>query len=254
MKTIGVIGGMGPEASNRLCQLITEGTPAACDQAHVPVITFNNSAIPDRVAAIFSQGTSPLPELIRTARVLEAAGADFLLMPCNTAHYYLEDLQAAVSVPIVNMIAVTIAVVAGSYGEKCRVGLLGSTPTVQCGLYENELKNHGYELVVPSAADQEELVMAAIFGDQGIKAGMHEKPKKLLIEAARRLIDAGADVIVAGCTEISLVLNNGDVSVPVIDPLQVVASYAIQLAMLPLTGSNKGADEQSEALVSILGG
>ena len=233
MKTIGIIGGMGPEATNRLCSLITANTAAVRDQDHIPVIAFNNSAIPDRVAAIFAMGRSPVPELVRTARALEAAGADFLLMPCNTAHYFFDDVQAAVSVPLVNMIELTVKHIIEEFraGGHNVVGLLGSTPTVECGLYETILLAQGQEIVVPDENDQKLLVMDAIFGEQGIKAGMHEHPARLLQAAANKLIAAGATIIVAGCTEISLVLNNGDLGVPIVDPLQVVADYAVRHAL-----------------------
>jgi aspartate racemase len=230
--TIGIIGGMGPDATNRLCELITLLTPARTDQAHIPVITFNNSAIPSRVDALFHGGPSPLPELIRTARILEAAGADFLLMPCNTAHIYLEELQLAVTVPIVNMIEATVRHAIERYPRVDSVGVLGSTPTLKTGLYHKCFAKFGRSVVVPDEVVQIEMVMASIFGDNGIKAGRREQPKADLLRAGMHLHEKGAQVVIAGCTEISLVLTTAKTPFEIIDPLEVLANLAVDRALV----------------------
>jgi aspartate racemase len=230
VKTIGIIGGMGPEATNLLCQLITALTPANCDQQHIPVLTFNNSAIPNRGQAIFQAGASPLPELVRTARVLEAAGADFLLMPCITAHFYLEPLQAALSIPVVDMVQITIQFIAANYPTLKRIGVIGSTATLKCGLYDRFLHAAGCKSVLTTDALQA-TVMNAIFGEVGIKAGFIDGPREELLLAAQELVGNGAQAIIAGCTEVSLVLKDGDLSVPIIDSLKILAALAVELAL-----------------------
>ncbi len=237
-KTIGIIGGMGPRATNRLCELITDLTPASCDQQHIPVITFNNSAIPSRVEAISGDGASALPELIRTATVLEAAGADFLLMPCNTAHYYLKPLRAAVSIPIIDMVQTTIEFVKQNYPDLESIGIIASTSTIESELYQQVISSLALKNVTPDDVIQLE-IMSAIFGDDGIKAGKKTSARKAIINAASHLTGMGAECIVAGCTEVSLVLEDGDLTVPVIDPLSVLASFAIQLARAGLNEPQK---------------
>ncbi len=232
MDTIGIIGGMGPVATNRLSELITGLTPATSDQAHIPVITFNNSAIPSRVDAIFEGGVSPLPELIRTARILQTAGADFLIMPCNTAHYYFDDIQASVDIPILNMIEETVRQIVNELSEIEAIGLLGSTPTLECGLFHRYLLKYGKKVVVPDSSVQEELVMASIFGEHGIKAGYRDQPQAQLLEAGHHLIAKGSEAIIAACTEVSLVLKNGDLSVAVLDPLRVIAELAVKRSLI----------------------
>lgn len=227
--TIGVLGGMGPEATNQLCALITANTAASRDQDHIPVITYNNARIPERVAAARGDAGAldPVPEMSRTAQVLERAGADLLLMPCNLAHFFIADVQAAVRIPVLNMIEETVSHTVAKYPQCRRVGLLASTPTIECGIYERAFRQHDKQLLAPDAVEQEAKVMRAIYGSEGIKGGHKTVPRQLLTKAAESLVGRGADVIVAGCTEISLVLSPENSSFEVIDPLAVIARVAV---------------------------
>jgi aspartate racemase len=237
--SIGILGGMGPEATNRLCALITALTRARRDQDHIPVITYNNPKIPDRVAGVYGGGESPLPELARTARVLEDAGADLILMPCNLAHFYVRDIQAAMRVPLLDIIEETVRFVVERHPQCRGAGLLASTPTIRCRLYDNSFGRHGVRVITPNDEDQERKVMGAIYGPEGIKSGRKTVPRAMLKEAAHNLAAAGADVIIAGCTEVPLVLSQADVGVPVVDPLEVIAGVAVRLA---LAGNTAGGD------------
>lgn len=231
ISTIGVLGGMGPEATNRLCALITAATPATRDQEHIPVITYNNSLIPERVGAISGKTMSPVPEMIRTAQVLEQAGADLLVMPCNLAHHFIDEVRARIRIPILNMIEETVAFVVAQYPQLQRVGLLASTPTIELGLYKNSFAKHERVVLSPAACEQETKVMEAIYGKRGIKSGYRAKPRALLMEAAQQLSAKGAELIIAGCTEVSLVLKPERMPFPVIDPLEVIARVVVERAM-----------------------
>jgi aspartate racemase len=222
---------MGPEATNRLCALITNLTPARKDQEHIPVITFNNSLIPPRVEAIEGKSESPVPEMIRTARILEQAGADMLVMPCNLAHHFIKEVQTGVQVPILDMIEETINFAITTYPGFQTAGLLASTPTINRGLYHNSFARQHRRIVSPAASEQQSKVMEAIYGKQGIKSGYKTEPRILLLEAARRLLAEGAELIIAGCTEVSLVLEQRSIPYPIIDPLEVIARVAIERAM-----------------------
>ena len=107
MKTIGIIGGMGPMATVDLMQKIILATDACEDQNHIPILVDNNTNIPDRTAAILGQGTSPVPELLKSAERLTAQGADFLIMGCNTAHFFLPLLMPYLKIPFIRMIETT---------------------------------------------------------------------------------------------------------------------------------------------------
>ena len=229
--TIGILGGMGPEATNQLCTLITALTPVSRDQDHIPVITFNNPRIPDRVSAVRGSGPSPVPEMIHTALVLQEAGAAFLLMPCNLAHFYVADVQKAIRIPLLNMIEETVKFTIENYPACRRVGLVASTPTIECGIYEREFLQRNLVLISPDADVQETKVMRAIYGQDGIKCGHKSKPRALLKEVARHLTDKGAEVIVAGCTEASLVMLQKNSSGVIIDPLEIMARVEVKRAM-----------------------
>jgi aspartate racemase len=228
LKTIGILGGLGPEATAELFLRIIKATPAKRDQDHIPIIIFNNPKVPDRTAAILYGGENPLPELIRTARLLEKAGADFIIMPCNTAHYYYEELKSSVKIPFFNMIELTAEYVSKFYPEIKLVGLLATTGTVKTGLYQKVFGKYGVEILVPDDEDQK-LVMSGIY--DGVKAGNLEFGRKLLIDVASKLISKGAELIILGCTEVSVVIRSGDLKVPVVDPLQVLAEESVKYAL-----------------------
>lgn len=227
-KVIGILGGMGPEATAELFYRIVKETPAKKDQEHIRIIVDNNPKIPDRTAAILGEGENPLPEMIRTAKNLERAGVDFIVMPCVTAHYYIEELQRNISVPVLNMVELTAKTLAENFPEVKKAGLLGTTGTMKSKVFDKALGRVGVKVVYPSNESQKR-VMEAIYGC--IKAGKTLEGRKIIVEEANRLIHAGADAIICGCTEISLVLKNGDVAKPVIDPLQILACKAVMVAL-----------------------
>jgi aspartate racemase len=229
--TIGILGGMGPEATNEICALITALTPVTKDQDHIPVITYNNPLIPDRVKGVRNQGESPVPEMARTAQVLESAGVDMLLMPCNLAHFYWADVQKAVRIPLLNMVEETVKHIIENYPHCRTIGLIASTPTIESGLYEKAFHNYDRRLLSPGQEEQDNKVMRAIYGQDGIKCGHKTGPRALLYEAARGLVERGAQIIIAGCTEASLVLKEKDSAFTVIDPMEVIARVAVRRAM-----------------------
>jgi len=224
-KIIGILGGMGPEATIDLFYKIIKFTPAEKDQDHLRIIIDNNPKIPDRTAAILGKGEDPLPALQETARNLEKAGADFIIIPCNTAHYFLLLIQESVKVPILNMIEKTAKETQKKIPSIIKVGLLASIGTYKTEIYHQQFKKFNIEVISPEEKDKEE-VMKAIYE---VKAGnLSEGIKRNIIKIAQKLIDKGAEAIIAGCTEIPLILKEEDVVVPLIDPTQVLAKAAVQ--------------------------
>ena len=152
-KVIGILGGMGPLATADLFQKITLHTVAACDQAHPRVCIDSNTDIADRTAALLHGGEDPVPEMIKSAKRLESIGADFLIMPCNTAHNYYEQVCEAVTIPVLHMIALTRDALK-ERGVKC-AGLLATDGTVQTGIYQRTFAGSGVDLLTPDdPADQ----------------------------------------------------------------------------------------------------
>jgi aspartate racemase len=225
-RVIGILGGMGPLATADLFRRIVEKTPAKRDQDHPRVIIYNNPKIPDRTAFILGRGEDPRPELIASARKLEECGADFIIMPCNTAHYFAGDIQRAIRIPLVSMIEETAESIQ-KMGLRT-VGLLATTGTILGGVYQSALKKRNIKLILPSEEEQE-LVMEAIY--RGIKAGNLKLGRELLLKVAKKLEKRGVEGIIAGCTEVSIVLKSKDLHVPLIDPMEVIAEKAVKIAM-----------------------
>ncbi len=225
-KIIGILGGMGPEATADLYMKIIRATQVEKDQDHYRVIIDSNAKIPDRTPAILGTGPSPLPVMLETGRNLQRAGADFIIMPCNTAHYFHDRLQAGLEIPALHMIRLSAEDTRRRHPEVTKAGLLASDGTLASRLYEC-YGEQGIEIVAPSGESQRD-VMDAIYRD--IKRGDLETGGKLLHRVAHELLDAGADAVICGCTEVSLVLHEGDLTVPVVDPLQVLAEKAVELA------------------------
>lgn len=226
--TIGVVGGMGPEATNRFCSFVTALTPVRRDQDHIPVIAFSNSAIPSRLDALRGTGVSPVPELIRTARVLEQAGAHFLTIPCNIAHFFIDDIRCGVSLPILNMVEETVNLLVKELTGLSRVGILSSSPTQN--LYRGYLAQQGCSLITPNEVDQA-AIMSAIYGANGIKCGYTREPAALFTDVSQRMIEAGADVVVAACTEVSVAMLEMEPQFPFVDSMQVLAEAAVEKAL-----------------------
>jgi len=227
-KVIGILGGMGPEATADLFYRIIKATPAKKDQDHLRVIIDNNPKIPDRTEAILTNIGSPLSEIIKTARNLERAGADFVVMPCITAHCYFEDVKKSIGIPILNMIELTAVIISKRFPKLRKAGIIATTGTVKTKIYDRALETIGVEVIYPPS-DLQNLVMEAIY--DCIKSGHHRKGKTILINVGKFLAQRGSDMIISGCTEASLVLKKGALAIPIIDPLQILSEAAVATAL-----------------------
>lgn len=225
--TLGILGGMGPEATADLYLQVLNYTPATTDQGHIPTLIYSNVKIPDRVSAINSGDTSILGYLRNSVRKLEEAGASYIAIPCNTAHYFYDVMQNAVSIPIINMISETATVAREEYPGVTKIGLLATSGTIMTGLYEKELKAKGFEVISPDPVIQEEYVMKAV---RGVKAATsRQENEDLLAVAGQHLADRGAELIVLGCTEIPLAYNPGRVDLPMVNATEVLARKAVEI-------------------------
>ena len=197
-KVVGVLGGMGPAATADFFQKLIQATPARGDQDHLKVLIFSNPHVPDRTAAIRGEGASPLPALVAGAETLISAGADFLTIPCVTAHFFFDDLQRAVKIPILHMIHEMVASVSTERPTLRRFGLLATSGTLMTHLFENMCEPQGYTILTPEAEVQASRVMEAVYA---VKNGESlERPRRLIHEAAIHLCGRGAEAIIAGCT------------------------------------------------------
>jgi aspartate racemase len=228
-KFVGILGGMGPGATVTMFQNILRATPAQADQDHLRMLIYNNPKIPDRTAAICHQAADPLPALIASARLLEQAGVDFIVIPCVTAHYFYEGIQAAVAVPILHIVKETLQFASEHYPECTTIGLLSTMGTVRTGLFQRFSKEWGIRILTPPETMIQQHVMQAIYH---VKAGVVSgEPTKQLRDAAEYLIQSGAQAIIAGCTEIPLALTERDVATPFLDPLKILARVVVRKAV-----------------------
>ncbi len=224
-KTIGIIGGMGPLATADLFKKIIENTPAKNDSEHIRVCIDSNINIPDRTAAILHGGADPVPEIVRSAILLEGMGADLLIMPCNTAHYFYGRIIEKVHVPIINMLDETAREVVRKGFH--RIGLLATDGTIQTGVYDRAMQSFGIQILRPSEANQKH-VMNLIY--EGIKAGNYKIDLTGFYQALDELKQAGAETLVLGCTELPLAFSIYSIDREHIDPTLVLAKSAIRLA------------------------
>jgi len=226
-RVAGVLGGMGPDATVDFMSKVIALTSGRSDQDHIRMIVDHNPKVPNRQAAILEGGEDPGPELARMARGLEAAGAEFLVMVCNSAHAFLEPIRQATALPLVSIIEVTLQEVLESAPGARRAGLLATDGLTASGIYQGALEASGLEPVLPGDEDSRSL-MALI---RKIKAGNRgEEVAREMGALAELLASAGADVIIAGCTEIPLVLNAPVITVPVISSTDALARKTVALA------------------------
>jgi aspartate racemase len=200
---VGVVGGMGPLATVDFLHKIVEECPADRDQDHVPVLAWNVPQIPDRQKALAATGESPLAALQAAVRLLEAAGATRIVIPCNTAHYWFDSLQAASTVPFIHIVDATLARLraSGSSGE--RVGLLATRGARDSRLYQNRLDAVGIDSVV---SNDEELDSLFTPGCYAVKRGNLIEGGQFLQRAAEHLLARGATRLVLACTEVPVAL------------------------------------------------
>ena len=224
-KSIGILGGMGPLATADLFRKIVTMTKAGCDNDHIRIYIDDNASIPDRTAAILSGGPDPVPVMADSLRKLEACGADCIIMPCNTAHYFLPRLQAMTEVPFLSMLAATAKACAETFPGKT-AAILATKGTLATGLYERALEAEGVSYLIPDAGEQDAL-MEVIY--DGVKAdadpASYRAPMETVLEG---LTDRGADYFILGCTELPVAAQLLQLTQPMVDPTSELARAAIR--------------------------
>lgn len=218
----GVIGGLGPQATVDFLQRVIELTPAGCDQDHVRLLIDQNPSVPNRQHALLDTGESPGPALAAMAAGLQAAGADFLVMPCNTAHAFADDIVAAVTIPFVSIITATISALPAG---KRKVGVLETPACRAARLYETGLKAAGKVALLLDDGELDVLMRAAY----AVKRNEHgERERRDVRALADALAARGAEALIVACTEVPLLLDAADV--PLISSTDALALKTIEWA------------------------
>lgn len=226
---VGVVGGVGPLATAYFLQRVVVSTQAERDQDHVNLLVLNHATIPDRTEFVLGRsGEDPGPVLARDAARLERFGVDFLVMPCNTAHYFTQQVLDAVTVPFVSIIDVTVGAALERAPGLRAVGLLATAGTVASRVYHDAFAARGVEVLTPDEADQ--AVVSAIIYDQ-VKAGLPADVDALRAVAGR-LVERGAGVVVLGCTELSVAAVDHDLldEAPFLDSMDQLVRATITRA------------------------
>lgn len=228
MKTIGIIGGMGPAATIDLYSKIVSLTPASKDQEHIHIIIDGYAQIEDRTAFIEKRGPSPLPRLAESAIRLEKAGADALIMPCNTAHYFADDIVKNVKIPLIHIVKSTAEALKKDHPKAKNIGLLATTGTKKAGVYSKVLTEYGFS-IIQLPANIEADIMDCIY--LGVKAGKTKEYAALFQKCVDEVEKLGADVMIAGCTEIPLLVPHVKSKKPIVDATMELAKAAVDFAL-----------------------
>lgn len=221
---LGVLGGMGPQATNTFYQRIIDRTQAETDQEHLRVLIWSDAKIPDRTAGILGtpdQAEAVYAALLAGAKLLEGAGCTVLAIPCNTSHYFADRLQGEISIPLIHMPRETVGVLAAA-GQK-KVGILATDGTVQTGIYQKELTAAGLTPVTLPERLQK-TVMSIIYDE--IKKGETGSREKFG-EVDAWLRQAGCDCAILGCTELSVYRALHSLPPYYMDAMEVLAEQAI---------------------------
>lgn len=233
---LGIVGGVGPAATVDFMGKVVAHTPAGKDQEHIKMVVEQNPQIPDRTANLLYDETDPTMAMYATCKRLESAGANAIAIPCNTAHAFVERIQAHLRVPIVNMLTETVESIVDKYGPGKIIGLLATSGTVKSQVYHEAARRAGLQIITPGF-DYQVMVMEAIYGPRGIKAGFTDGLcREQLLLAAEHLCELGATVLILGCTELPLVLEHCEAfrlngfTLPLVDPTTILALKCVALS------------------------
>ena len=228
-KILGVIGGLGPIATAHFMELVINMTDVDTDQQHLPMIVYNMPFIPDRTAYILNNTEeNPLPKMLSIGKTLQEQGADCIAVPCVTAHYFMDALERGIDVPLINGVRETVAHLKENGITK--VGIMATDGTVRSGIFHKELEKQGMIPIAPGAKAQDN-VMHLIFNN--VKAG---KPVEMdrFAYAAEDLHEKGAEAIILGCTELSVIKRDYNIGPGFVDAMEVLARQSVLACDKPM--------------------
>lgn len=228
-KKLGVIGGLGPGATAYFYQLVTQMTDASNDQDHIEIYIISKPSIPDRTDYILGRSYySPLRPMIEAGKSLDLLGADCIAIPCITAHYFHEELSSSIKAPIIHIIKETVKCLKNH--DVKNAGIMATEGTIASELFQNELSQNGIKPIVPSKKRQA-MVSSLIYNN--VKAGIPAN-MDYFREVTDELVNIGADTIILGCTELSLIKRDEDIGPGFIDAMEVLAKWSIINCEAPL--------------------
>lgn len=226
-KVVGILGGMGPEATIDLFSRIVEETHAKCDEDHLRIIIDNNPKIPSRQDAILNGTESPVPAMVETAKNLKNAGADFIILGANTAHFFYDEVASQVDIPFLHIINEAVKELLRSYPNIKKIGVMATNAAVKTKLYNNCCAKFNIDVIDLNEEEQNK-IHNTIFNFK--YNGLTEDNVKAACESVTNLISEGAEAIIMGCTEIPIILKGQSFSIPLIDPNDIIGKVAVAYA------------------------
>lgn len=224
-KVLGIIGGMGPLSAVKLFERIVLLTDAHCDQEHLHILIDNNTTIPDRTDYILGKiPDDPRAKMIDSARKLQSIGADFLVICCNTAHYFYDDLIKSVDIPILSMIEETAKYIKDNHKDIKRIGLLSTEGTSKVLVYDKVFKKYGIDIIKPTIENQT-YITNIIYN---IKKGIPNNDLSGFNTTMCEMKDRGVNLFILGCTELPVAVDLYDLKGNFINPLEILAIKSIE--------------------------
>lgn len=225
-KKLGIIGGMGPKATAVFLDMLVDHTAAERDQDHIDMIVLNHASLPDRTSIILSgEKERFLGAVEKDIRLLEHAGVANIAIPCNTAHYFYQEMQAMTSVPIIHMVDETLQEIARRYGPGSKIGVLATHGTLKSGIYRETCGKYSmrYHDIEPAMQDD---VMRIIYDD--VKRDNNVSPDKL--EAIiRDLVERSeCQCVILACTDLSCITLSEAARAVSIDAMAILAKRSIE--------------------------
>lgn len=228
IKKLGILGGMGPAASNEFVTRLVAKTPATKDQDHIPFVLWSDSTIPDRSTSMLNGDDKPLPYLLAGIQGLKIAGCTTIVIPCNTAHFWFSHLEkiAAWNAKIIHIVDSVTEALRDINVTNDKIGIIGTKATIEYGLYQYKLNKLGWECITPTKEQMDTLVNPAI---NLIKASNMDQAHEMLMTVIHSLINKGAKAVVLGCTEIPLSIRENTVQdTPIINSIDSLVMSAIK--------------------------
>lgn len=224
-KRLGIIGGMGPKATSVFFDKIIENTVANSDQEHIDILILNHATLPDRTTVIMEEKSEHFLQAIKKDfELLEKTEVSNIAIPCNTSHYFYEEMQKMTSIPIIHMVRETVKEIHATFGEGSKIGLLATNGTVNSGIYEKEASKYGLNIFTPDKAMQED-VMNIIYN---IKADIGSDQNRFEAIVHHLVKEEGCRCVILACTELSCISINKETSRHTVDAMGILVEKAIE--------------------------
>ena len=224
MKRLGILGGMGPAASAEFITRLVQQTPANCDQEHIPFVLWNEPRTPDRSTSMRAGNDDPLPYLKEGILSLKSVGCDYIVIPCNSAHYWYNELNE-LGIPVIHIVDSVVDELKRLDIDNQTIGIMGTQGTIEYGIYQQRLEKQGWKCIVPDQAEMDYFVQPAI---HFIKAGNMVDANYLLVKVIDSLISRGAKAVVLGCTELPLAVRELEQNgIPLVNSIDSLVKRAI---------------------------